>query len=326
MNGLHILGTGRAVPDQIITNDDLARRVDTNDEWIVARTGIRERRFAREGESLTQFTVAAARQALERAGLKPEDIGLCVTATVTSDRLFPSQACLIHQELGLPEDCPAFDLSAGCTGFLYAMETAAAMLPRMNRPCALLVGGELLSRIVDMDDRSTCILFGDGAGAAVLKNKESGVIDILMGSDGTKGDALKCVSRSLGNFLTGERPKLGFMTMDGQEVFRFTVKQVPNSIDALMKRNQVTKQDIKYYVLHQANERIVEAVARKLKEPMTKFPMTIAKYGNTSTASIPLLLDDMVKKGMLEDGDMIIMSGFGAGMTWGTVLLEWKKF
>lgn len=129
MNGLHILGTGRAVPDQIITNDDLARRVDTNDEWIVARTGIRERRFAREGEPLTQFTVAAARQALERAGLKPEDIGLCITATVTSDRLFPSQACLIHQELGLPEDCPAFDLSAGCTGFLYAMETAAAMLP-----------------------------------------------------------------------------------------------------------------------------------------------------------------------------------------------------
>ena len=184
MNGLHILGTGRAVPDQIITNDDLARRVDTNDEWIVARTGIRERRFAREGESLTQFTVAAARQALERAGLKPEDIGLCITATVTSDRLFPSQACLIHQELGLPEDCPAFDLSAGCTGFLYAMETAAAMLPRMNRPYALLVGGELLSRIVDMDDRSTCILFGDGAGAAVVESTEAGWYSVL----GTRGD------------------------------------------------------------------------------------------------------------------------------------------
>ena len=157
MNGLHILGTGRAVPPHIVTNDDLAQRVETNDEWIVTRTGIHERRYAQPGETLTALTVTAARQALERAGLKPEDIGLCITATVTPDRLTPAQACLIHQELGLPEDCPAFDLGAGCTGFLYAMETAAAMLPRMNRPYALLVGGELLSRIVDMDDRSTVV-------------------------------------------------------------------------------------------------------------------------------------------------------------------------
>ena len=150
------------------------------------------------------------------------------------------------------------------------------------------------------------------------------MIDMLMGSDGTKGDALKCTSRTLGNFLTGEKPELGFMTMDGQEVFRFAVKRVPESIETLMKQNQISKEEIAYYVLHQANERIVEAVARRLKEPMDKFPMTISKYGNTSTASIPLLLDDMLKKGMLKQGHKIIMSGFGAGMTWGAVLLEWR--
>ena len=168
MNGLHILGTGRALPANIVTNDDLALRVETNDAWIVSRTGIRERRFATH-ETLTQLAVEAARTALERAGVSPQELGLCLTATVSPDCATPSQACLIHQELHLPEDCPAFDLSAGCTGFLYAMETSAALLPRMARPYALLVGGELLSRITDMDDRSTCIIFGDGVGAAVVK-------------------------------------------------------------------------------------------------------------------------------------------------------------
>ena len=188
---------------------------------------------------------------------------------------------------------------------------------------ALIIGSETISKVVDWSDRSTCVLFGDGSGAAVLKAGETGVIDMLMGADGTKGDALKCESRTLGNFLTGTRPEPGFMTMDGQEVFRFAVKKVPESVEILMERNGLSREDIRYYVLHQANERIVEAVARRLKEPMEKFPMTIGKYGNTSTASIPLLLDDMIKKGMLKSGDKIIMSGFGAGMTWGAVLLEW---
>ena len=185
MNGLSILGTGRSLPDHIVTNDDLARRVETSNDWIVSRTGIRERRFA-QGETLTQLAVAAARRAMERAGVGPQDIGLCLMAPVTPDWITPSQACLLHQELGLPEDCPAFDLSAGCTGFLYAMETAAAMLPRMARPCALLVGGELLSRITDMDDRSTCILFGDGAGAAVVKSTEGAPWHALLGTRGNR--------------------------------------------------------------------------------------------------------------------------------------------
>ncbi len=312
MNGLHILGTGRAVPDQIITNDDLARRVDTNDEWIVARTGIRERRFAREGESLTQFTVAAARQALERAGLKPEDIGLCITATVTSDRLFPSQACLIHQELGLPEDCPAFDLSAGCTGFLYAMETAAAMLPRMNRPYALLVGGELLSRIVDMDDRSTCILFGDGAGAAVVESTEAGWYSVL----GTRGDR-----DVLWAWCPGQ--EIPYLHMDGQGVFQFALKTVPQVAKQLLEKAGMDKEQVDWYVPHQANHRIVESVAKRLKMPLSRFYENMDRYGNTSAGSIPIALDEMAEQGLLKKGQWVMCLGFGAGLTWGGALFQW---
>lgn len=312
MNGLHILGTGRAVPDQIVTNDDLARRVDTNDEWIVARTGIRERRFAREGESLTQFTVAAARQALERAGLKPEDIGLCITATVTSDRLFPSQACLIHQELGLPEDCPAFDLSAGCTGFLYAMETAAAMLPRMSRPYALLVGGELLSRIVDMDDRSTCILFGDGAGAAVVESTEAGWYSVL----GTRGDRDVLWAWGPGQ----ERP---YLHMDGQGVFQFALKTVPQVAKQLLEKAGMDKEQVDWYVPHQANHRIVESVAKRLKMPLDRFYENMDRYGNTSAGSIPIALDEMAEKGLVKKGQWVMCLGFGAGLTWGGALFQW---
>lgn len=312
MNGLHILGTGRAVPDQIVTNDDLARRVDTNDEWIVARTGIRERRFAREGESLTQFTVAAARQALERAGLKPEDIGLCITATVTSDRLFPSQACLIHQELGLPEDCPAFDLSAGCTGFLYAMETAAAILPRMNRPYALLVGGELLSRIIDMDDRSTCILFGDGAGAAVVESTEAGWYSVL----GTRGDRDVLWAWGPGQ----ERP---YLHMDGQGVFQFALKTVPQVAKQLLEKAGMDKEQVDWYVPHQANHRIVESVAKRLKMPLDRFYENMDRYGNTSAGSIPIALDEMAEKGLVKKGQWVMCLGFGAGLTWGGALFQW---
>lgn len=312
MNGLHILGTGRAVPEQIVTNDDLARRVDTNNEWIVARTGIRERRFAREGESLTQFTVAAARQALERAGLKPEDIGLCITATVTSDRLFPSQACLIHQELGLPEDCPAFDLSAGCTGFLYAMETAAAMLPRMNRPYALLVGGELLSRIIDMDDRSTCILFGDGAGAAVVESTETGWYSVL----GTRGDRDVLWAWGPGQ----ERP---YLHMDGQGVFQFALKTVPQVAKQLLEKAGMDKEQVDWYVPHQANHRIVESVAKRLKMPLSRFYENMDRYGNTSAGSIPIALDEMAEQCLLKKGQWVMCLGFGAGLTWGGALFQW---
>lgn len=312
MNGLQILGTSRAVPEQIVTNDDLAQRVDTNDEWIVARTGIRERRFA-AGETLTDLTVEAARKAMERAGVHPQDIGLCITATVTPDRLFPSQACLIHQKLGLPEDCPAFDLSAGCTGFLFAMETAAAMLPRMNRPYALLVGGELLSRILDMDDRSTCILFGDGAGAAVVKTTENAPWFAQMGSRGDR-DIL---------WAWGPGQERPYLHMDGQGVFQFAIKTVPQVAKQLLEKAGLDKDQVDWYVPHQANHRIVESAAKRLKVPLERFYENMDRYGNTSAGSIPIALDEMVEKGLLQRGQWVMCLGFGAGLTWGGALFQW---
>ena len=312
MNGLQILGTGRAVPEQIVTNDDLAQRVDTNDEWIVARTGIRERRFA-AGETLTDLTVEAARKAMERAGVHPQDIGLCITATVTPDRLFPSQACLIHQKLGLPEDCPAFDLSAGCTGFLFAMETAAAMLPRMNRPYALLMGGELLSPILDMDDRSTCILFGDGAGAAVVKTTENAPWFAQMGSRGDR-DIL---------WAWGPGQERPYLHMDGQGVFQFAIKTVPQVAKQLLEKAGLDKDQVDWYVPHQANHRIVESAAKRLKVPLERFYENMDRYGNTSAGSIPIALDEMVEKGLLQRGQWVMCLGFGAGLTWGGALFQW---
>lgn len=318
-----IAGVGAYVPETVVTNNDLAWIVDTSDEWIVSRTGIRERRISTK-EGTSDLAAEAARRALDAAGMKPEELDLIILGTSSPDCNYPSGACEVQAKIGAV-NAVAFDVSAACAGFIFALNIVQGFFRANIYRTALIIGAETLSKVTDWEDRSTCVLFGDGAGAAVLKNEETGVIDMLMGSDGTKGGVLKCTSRTLGNFLTGKKPEPGFTTMDGQEVFRFAVKRVPESIETLMKRNRVAKDEIKYYVLHQANERIVEAVARRLKEPMEKFPMTIGKYGNTSTASIPLLLDDMVKKEMLEDGDKMILSGFGAGMTWGAVLLEWKN-
>ena len=312
MNGLSILGTGRSLPDHIVTNDDLARRVETSNDWIVSRTGIRERRFA-QGETLTQLAVAAARRAMERAGVGPQDIGLCLMATVTPDWITPSQACLLHQELGLPEDCPAFDLSAGCTGFLYAMETAAAMLPRMARPCALLVGGELLSRITDMDDRSTCILFGDGAGAAVVKSTEGAPWHALLGTRGNR-EALWAAG-------PGNHP--AYLHMNGQEVFQFALKTVPELARSLLDKAGMDRDQIDWYVIHQANHRILEGVAKRMKVPMERFYENIGRYGNTSAATIPIALDEMAEQELLRPGQWIMCLGFGAGLTWGGAMFRW---
>ena len=318
-----IAGVGAYVPETVVTNNDLARIVDTSDEWIVSRTGIRERRISTK-EGTSDLAAEAARRALDASGMKPEELDLIILGTSSPDCNYPSGACEVQAKIGAV-NAVAFDVSAACAGFIFALNIVQGFFQANIYRTALIIGAETLSKVTNWEDRSTCVLFGDGAGAAVLKNEETGVIDMLMGSDGTKGVVLKCTSRTLGNFLTGKKPEPGFTTMDGQEVFRFAVKRVPESIETLMKRNRAAKDEIKYYVLHQANERIVEAVARRLKEPMEKFPMTIGKYGNTSTASIPLLLDDMVKREMLEDGDKMILSGFGAGMTWGAVLLEWKN-
>lgn len=318
-----IAGIGAYVPETIVTNQDLEQIVETNDEWIFTRTGIRERRISTK-EGTSRLAAEAGRRALEAAGVKAEELDLIILGTSSPDCNYPSGACEVQAMLGAV-NAAAFDISAACAGFIFAMSIVQGFFQSGIYKTALVIGAETLSKVTDWSDRSTCVLFGDGAGAAVLKRDSVGVMDILIGSDGTKGDILKCRSRSLGNFLTGTRPELGFMTMDGQEVFKFAVKCVPETIETLRKRNQIKPSEIRYYVLHQANERIIEAVARRLKEPVEKFPMTIDRYGNTSTASIPLLLDEMVKKRMLKGGDKIILSGFGAGMTWGAVLLEWKE-
>lgn len=316
-----IAGIGICVPENIITNDDLAKIVDTNDEWIRSRTGICERRISTE-DGTSALAAKAAKKALEAAGVSPEEIDIMILGTSSPDYNYPSGACEVQAAIGAV-NAVAFDISAACAGFIFAMEIVQGFFQAGIYKTALIIGSETLSKVTDWSDRGTCVLFGDGAGAAVLKADEKGIIDMMMGSDGTKGPVLACQSRTLGNFLTGTKPEIGFMTMDGQEVFRFAVKKVPESVEILLKKTGIPKEEIKYYVLHQANERIIEAAAKRLKEPMDKFPMSISRYGNTSTASIPLLLNEMVEHGMLEPGDKIVMSGFGAGMTWGAVLLEW---
>ena len=316
-----IAGIGICVPENIITNDDLAKIVDTNDEWIRSRTGICERRISTE-DGTSALAAKAAKKALEAAGVSPEEIDILILGTSSPDYNYPSGACEVQAAIGAV-NAVAFDISAACAGFIFAMEIVQGFFQAGIYKTALIIGSETLSKVTDWSDRGTCVLFGDGAGAAVLKADEKGIIDMMMGSDGTKGPVLACQSRTLGNFLTGTKPEIGFMTMDGQEVFRFAVKKVPESVEILLKKTGIPKEEIKYYGLHQANERIIEAAAKRLKEPMDKFPMSISRYGNTSTASIPLLLNEMVEHGMLEPGDKIVMSGFGAGMTWGAVLLEW---
>ncbi|MCI8511300.1 MAG: ketoacyl-ACP synthase III [Lachnospiraceae bacterium] len=317
-----IAGIGAYVPERIVTNDDLAKIVETSDEWIYSRTGIRERHIS-TGEGTKELATEAARRALLASGVRPEDLDLIILGTSSPDHNFPSDACGVQAALGAV-NAVAFDISAACAGFIFAMNIVQGFFMAGVYKTALIIGAETLSKVTDWGDRSTCVLFGDGAGAAVLKSGEDGgILDMVMGADGTKGSALSCTSRTLGNFLLGTAPQTGFMAMDGQEVFRFAVRKIPESVELLLKKTGISRQEIKYYVLHQANERIIEAAAKRLGEPMEKFPTSIARYGNTSSASIPLLLNEMQGRGMLEKGDTLILSGFGAGMTWGAVLLEW---
>ena len=316
-----IIGSGANPPETMVTNEDLSKIVVPSDEWIRSRTGIRERRISTQ-EGTSDLAAKAARKALANAGVRPEELDIIILGTSSPDCNYPSDACTVQAAIGAV-NAVAFDISAACAGFIFALNIVQGFFAAGIYKTALIIGAETLSKVTDWSDRGTCVLFGDGAGAAVLQAAETGVIDMTMGSDGTKGSALACTSRTLGNFLTGTKPELGFMTMDGREVFSFAVRKIPESVEYLLEKTGTSREEIKYYVLHQANERIVEAAARRLKEPMSKFPMTIGKYGNTSTASIPLLLDDMVRQDMLKPGDKILLSGFGAGMTWGAVLMEW---
>lgn len=317
-----IIGTGSAVPEQVVTNDDLSKVVDTSDEWIRPRTGIRERRIASADSGTTDLAAQAAKRALEQSGVKPEELDIIVLATSSADQCFPSGACEVQAEIGAV-NAVAFDVSAACSGFIFALNTVHSFFKAGIYRTGLVIGADTLSKLIDWNDRSTCVLFGDGAGAAVVRAEETGIIHMVMGADGARGNVLECGGRTTGNFLTGKKPELGYMTMNGQEVFKFAVKTVPEAIRKTLDESGTDISEIKYFILHQANYRIFESIAKRLKIPMEKFPMNLERYGNTSGASIPILLDEMNRAGKLKPGDKLILSGFGAGLTWGATLLEW---
>ena len=314
MNAIKLLGTGRHVPSRCLTNDDLSRMVDTSDQWIRERTGIVTRYLCGEGEGNTSSALAAAKTAMERAGVGPEDIGVCVAATFTADHATPSLACELHQLLGFAETTPAFDVNAACTGFLHALETARCLLAagHLRAPCALVVGSEALSRITDFTDRSTCVLFGDGAAAAVIRLTDNAPYACVLGA---RGDAQILRSGGAG---AADR----FIHMDGQAVFRFAVDAVPRCIGAVLAQAGMTLEEVDHVICHQANSRIIDYVVRRLKAPPEKFYKNMDRYGNTSAASIPIALDELLEKGLARQGQIALCVGFGAGLTWGGALLK----
>lgn len=309
-----IIGTGSCLPTNIITNDQLSRQVDTSDEWISSRTGIRNRHVAEE-ETGAGMASEAAKRALENAEVSADEIELIIVATCTADMQLPSTACMVQKEIGA-KHAVAFDLSAACSGFLFALNTAHAYFTAGIYKKALIIGTEVLSKLVDWTDRSTCVLFGDGAGAAVVEASETGLEGFVQHADGDKGEVLICAG-------TNRTEGPAYIQMNGQEVFKFAVKKVPECIQEVLEMTGTEKEDIRWYLLHQANSRIIQSAAKRLKEPEEKFPMNMDQYGNTSAASIPILLDEMNRSGMLRKGDRLMMSGFGAGLTWGAAQIVW---
>lgn len=316
-----ILGTGSYVPDKVVTNEDLAQIVDTSDEWISSRTGIKERRISEE-EGTSQLAIKAAEAALRQSGVRAEEIDIIILGTSTPDKCFPNGACEVQGAIGAV-NAVAYDISAACSGFIYALNTVYAFFESGIYKRALVIGCDVLSKLVDWEDRGTCVLFGDGAGAAVVEAEEGNGFHMLMGSDGKKSAAMECISRTCGNFITGKRPEIGYMTMDGQEIFKFAVKKVPECVEQLLQESGVDKEDVQAFILHQANYRIVESIAKRMKLPIERFPMNIEKYGNTSGGTIPILLDELNREGKFQKGDRIVLAGFGAGLTWGAALLQW---
>lgn len=316
-----IIGTGSYAPERIVTNKDLMKFLDTDDEWIRERTGICERRVS-AGEGTSDLAIHAAGRAIADAGIDPKEIEILIVGTCTPDNGFPSAATDVQRAVGAV-NAVAFDVTAACSGFIYGLHIVQSFIQCGTYKTALVIGAETTSKVLDWTDRGTCILFGDGAGAAVIRADETGVIRTLAGSDGRKGYVLGCQARTMDNFLTGRKPEPGFMTMDGQEVFKFAVKKVPEIVNQILEESGVDREQVDHYVLHQANIRILESASRRLKIPMEKIPVNIDRYGNTSAASVPILLDEMNREGKLKRGDTLVMAGFGAGLTWGAALLKW---
>lgn len=319
-----IIGTGSYLPKNIADNHFLSTIVDTDDEWIRQRTGIKERHLSNGKEGTTYMATRAAEAALENAGMDAEELDMILVATVSADTYVPSTSCSVQGTIGAV-NATCFDINAACSGFLFGLNTAYAYIEMGMAKTVLVVGAETLSREVDWSDRSSCILFGDGAGAAIVKQVEGegGIVASVTGSDGTQGDVLTCKGRGIQNPFHTSKRKKDFLRMEGQAVFRFAVTMVPRCIKQILKKTELDVSDIKYFVLHQANVRILELIAKRLKVDMDKFPMNLDRYGNTSSASIPILLDELNRNHLLETGDKLILSGFGGGLTWGAILLEW---
>lgn len=317
-----IVGTGSYIPERVVTNMELEGLVETNDEWIKERTGIAARHIAIE-EGTMDLAYKAADSALLDAGIKGEEIDIIIAASITSDTVVPSLSCMVQAHVGA-DHAICFDINAACSGFVYALHIADMMIQTGNYKTALILGAETLSKITNWKDRTTCILFGDGAGAAVLRaDDRHGIIHHDLGAIGKRGMVVYCHGQSTRNFLTPKDLEENFLVMDGGEVFKFSVSTVPNSVKKLLSESSIPSDKIKYYVLHQANYRILEALARRMKEDMSKFPMSMDKYGNTSSASVPIMLDELNKEGKLNSGDYLVLSGFGGGLTWASLVLTW---
>lgn len=317
-----ICGTGSWAPPKVWDNNDLARLVDTSDEWIRERTGVVQRHIAEENEDTVTMASRAAQRALEEADIKAEEIDLIIVATISPTEIMPCVACGVQEKLGA-EKATCFDLNGACTGSLLALNTAQTYLSQGIYQTALVIGAEKLSALTDWTDRGTCILFGDGAGAVVLKAEESGRYAQVTQSIGKKGGALTLRSRNQIQYETDPKAKETYIQMNGKEVFTFAVSKVPEAVKNLLSREKVPCEDIRYYLLHQANERIIRSAARRIGEDISKFPMNMDEYGNTSSASLLILLDEVKKSGKLQRGDKLVLAGFGGGLTYGASLIEY---
>ncbi len=316
-----ITGTGGYLPERILTNQDLERMVDTSDTWIRERTGIKKRHIISENETTCDLAEAAARNALYMAGRKAKEIDFIVIATTTPDRIFPSTACLLQSRLGV-SGCPAFDLQAVCTGFIYALSVADQFIRNGQVRCALVIGAEAFSRIVDWTDRTTCVLFGDGAGAVVLEaSKEAGILSTHLHADG-RYENLLYVRYGISDGLDKVEAGQAKVQMRGNEVFRVAVNTLEQIVDETLNANQMSREDIDWLVPHQANIRIIKATARKLKMGMNRVVVTVDQHGNTSSASVPLALDVAVRDGRIQRGETVLMEAFGGGFTWGSALVK----
>ena len=323
-----IRGTGSYAPTKLVTNEDLSKVIDTTDEWIRTRTGILERRIAEPHEATSDIATRAAARAIVNAGLKPEDIDLVIVATITPDKACPSTACLVQGKLELRK-VPCFDIEAACSGFIYALSIGSAMLKANGYKHALVIGAEKLSSIVDWNDRTTCVLFGDGAGAAVLSKTDTpgtGLLDFILKADGTDPLMLQIPAGGSACPASTQSVAMGqhFLKMDGKEVFKFAVRAAEEITSEILQKNGIKPEELAYIIPHQANFRIIDSLADRLELPLDRFLMNLDRFGNTSSASIPLVLDEAVSKGKLKKGDKLLLVAFGAGLTWAASVLTWE--